>query len=133
MKISMKLGFLVMPLAMLAAQGCAHAVSAEASPQTPQAAEEKFVRMDTNRDGKVIVEEFVAAYPNLNREAFAVIDRNGNGAIDRPEWLEFLEKHSMGVMPRGDDPNARMNNIPGDPLIPPPDSADLPLVTPPNG
>ena len=40
-------------------------------------------------------------------------------------------KPGMGGMPP--KMGAPMNNMPGDPIIPPPGSADMPLVTPPNG
>ncbi len=86
----------------------------------------RFVEMDTNNDGKVVLEEFNAAFPNMNERAFAVIDKNGDQGIDRAEWFEFVANHG-----RSPERGAPMNNIPGDPLIPPPDSNDLPLVRPP--
>lgn len=90
--------------------------------------QDKFAQMDTNNDGKVVIEEFRTAFPNMNEQAFVVIDKNGDKGIDRTEWVEFIENHGKsGAMP----PRDPMNNIPGDPLIPPPDSSDLPLMRPP--
>ena len=98
---------------------------------------DKFEAMDTNNDGKVVLEEFQAVFPNMKESAFVVIDKNGDGAIGRVEWDEFLKGHAAGMKPGmgGMPPNtgAPMNNMPGDPMIPPPGSADMPLVTPPNG
>ncbi|WP_300906801.1 calcium-binding protein [uncultured Desulfovibrio sp.] len=98
---------------------------------------DKFEAMDTNNDGKVVLEEFQAVFPNMKESAFVVIDKNGDGAIGRVEWDEFLKGHAAGMKPgMGGMPpktGAPMNNMPGDPMIPPPGSADMPLVTPPNG
>lgn len=89
----------------------------------------RFIVMDLNHDGKVVLEEFQAAFPNMNENAFLMIDKNGDKGIDEMEWEEFVRNHGAGSsMPREGAP---MNNIPGDPLIPPPDSSDLPLVQPP--
>lgn len=96
-------------------------------------AADRFDQMDADRDGKVVVEEFRASFPNMNEKAFDVIDINGDKVIDRGEWLEFSAGHARGAMPQGmKDKGAPINNIPGDPLIPPPDSSDLPLMRPPN-
>lgn len=93
---------------------------------------DRFDQMDGNKDGKVVLEEFRAAFPDMNERAFAVIDVNGDKVIDRTEWLEFSTGHARGARPQGLRPEgAPMNNIPGDPLIPPPDSSDLPLMRPP--
>lgn len=95
---------------------------------TPHPVErDRFVEMDTNGDGKVVLEEFAQANPNMNEQAFIIIDKNSDKGIDRVEWLEFSQNH--GRPPRRE--GAPMNNIPGDPLIPPPDSSDLPLMRPP--
>lgn len=92
---------------------------------------DRFDRMDANGDGKLVLEEFRAAFPNMNEQAFSVMDVNGNGSIERAEWFDFMEGHARGTMPGMARQPPRMNNIPGDPLIPPPDSSDLPLMRPP--
>ncbi|MGE9985452.1 EF-hand domain-containing protein [Desulfovibrio sp. SGI.169] len=98
---------------------------------------DKFEAMDANQDGKVVLEEFQAAFPHMKESAFVVIDKNGDGAIGRVEWDEFLKGHAAGMKPGMGGmppmPGAPMDNMPGNPLIPPPGSADAPLVTPPNG
>ena len=99
---------------------------------------DRFAAMDRNGDGKVVIEEFQAASPGMSERAFAVIDSNGDGAIERAEWDAFMTGHAAGVPPQGmampqPETAPRLNNIPGDPLIPPPDSADLPLMRPPSG
>lgn len=116
-------------LAFAAIGGCLAATCACAAqnpPPTP-AMRERFVQMDTNKDGKVVLEEFTTAFPNMNENAFVVIDKNGDKGIDEAEWIEFSRSHGSRPQDRG----APMNNIPGDPLIPPPDSNDLPLMRPP--
>lgn len=90
-----------------------------------------FEQMDKDNDGKVVLEEFRTAFPNMNEKAFVVIDKNGNSGIERAEWYEFIEGHAKGMQPAKMREGAPMNNIPGDPMIPPPDSNDLPLVRPP--
>ena len=94
---------------------------------TSQPPNDRFATMDVNNDGKVVLEEFQTAFPNMNENAFVMIDRNKDNGIDRMEWEEFITRHASGQPMQG----APMNNIPGDPLIPPPDSNDLPLVRPP--
>ncbi|WP_291355462.1 EF-hand domain-containing protein [Desulfovibrio sp.] len=99
---------------------------------------DRFAAMDKNGDGKVVIEEFQSASPGMSERAFAVIDSNGDGAIERVEWDAFMKGHAAGTPPQGmampqPETAPRLNNIPGDPLIPPPDSADLPLMRPPSG
>ena len=109
---------------LIATAGCA--ASAKEAPSA-SASEKTFVMMDANKDGKIILEEFKAANPNLSEQAFIIIDKNGDKSIDMSEWSEFAKMHAKSSREKG----APMNNIPGDPLIPPPDSSDLPLMRPP--
>ena len=119
----------------LAAVLCLWAASAQANPAATDAPKvDKFELMDTNKDGKVSYEEFKAYFPNMREEAFAVIDKNGDKVIDRAEWDEFVSNHSSGHM------GGTMGNMmggqggmPGNAMMPTPGSADMPLVTPPNG
>ena len=119
----------------IAAVLCLWAASAQANPAATDAPKvDKFELMDTNKDGKVSYEEFKAYFPNMREEAFAVIDKDGDKAINRAEWDEFVSNHSSGHM------GGSMGNImggqggmPGNAMMPTPGSADMPLVTPPNG
>jgi len=119
----------------LAAVLCLWAASAQANPAATDAPKvDKFELMDTNKDGKVSYEEFKAYFPNMREEAFAVIDKNGDKVINRAEWDEFVSNHSSGHM--GGSMGNMMggqNGMPGNAMMPAPGSADMPLVTPPNG
>lgn len=127
---------------LLAGLLCLWALPARAFPgageQAGKSAADKFEEMDKNKNGKVVMEEFRAVFPNMREEAFVTIDKNGDGVIDRMEWDEFIKGHAAGMKPGpmgGMPPKGApmMNNMPGNPMIPPPGSADMPLVTPPNG
>ena len=70
----------------------------------------------------------------MREEAFAVIDKDGDKAINRLEWDEFVSNHSSGHM--GGSMGNMMGGqgaMPGNSMMPSPGSADMPLVTPPNG
>lgn len=71
------------------------ALALSAPPAAPAAAD-KFVQMDTSKDGKVTWEEFHATYPQMQQAAFDGIDANKDKAINREEWDAFLAQHSMG-------------------------------------
>lgn len=116
-----------------APQGIGHA-------QRHTGADDRFTAMDKDGDGRVVLEEFRAAYPGMSERAFVVIDSNGDGGIERAEWATFMQSHAAGMPPEGmngikgsPDHAPRMNTMPGDPMIPPPGSADLPLMRPPSG
>lgn len=114
--------------AILLAMGASVSLASQ-GPLPGQHLHDRFAQMDANSDGKIVIEEFRTAFPNMNEKAFLLIDTNGDGAIDKTEWLDFMDGHAKSGMQR--EPGAQMNNIPGDPLIPPVDSNDLPLMRPP--
>ena len=122
----------------MASPAAPHKAGHAAHAATRAGGADRFAAMDANGDGKVVIEEFQTAQPGMSERAFAVIDSNGDGAIERAEWDVFMKGHAAGVPPQGmampqPETAPRLNNIPGDPLIPPPDSADLPLMRPPSG
>ena len=126
----------------IAAVLCLWAASAQANPAADSSKVDKFALMDTDKDGKVTYEEFKAYYPNMREEAFAVIDKNNDKVIDRAEWDEFVSNHSSGHMggSMGSMMGGSMGNMmggqggmPDNSMMPSPGSADIPLVTPPNG
>lgn len=114
--------------ASFAIMAASHAIAATGANQHLQ---DRFAKMDANKDGKIVLEEFRSAFPNMNEKAFVLIDVNGDGGIDQQEWAGFMEGHARDGMPPMHNQGAQMNNIPGDPLIPPMDSNDLPLMRPP--
>ncbi|MBO5491225.1 MAG: EF-hand domain-containing protein [Desulfovibrio sp.] len=83
---------------------------------------DKFAATDADKNGSLSPEEFKAAFPGMRDEAFAVIDKNGDKAIDRAEWDAFVKNHSAGSMGHG--------NMGGKPA---PKCDAVPLVTPPDG
>ena len=118
-----RLGAILGACLILPTFGCA-----EAQKAPELSSQDRFDVMDIDHDGKVTLEEFTAASPNMNEQAFVVIDKNGDKGIERTEWIEFMQNHGR---PADQQRGAPLNNIPGDPMIPPVDSSDLPLVRPP--
>lgn len=59
-------------------------------------ADEKFIQMDTSKDGKVTWDEFHKAYPQMQQGAFDAIDANKDKVLSHEEWDAFLAQHSMG-------------------------------------
>lgn len=55
--------------------------------------EDRYVKMDADKDGKVTREEFFAAYPQMKEGAFKAIDENADGAISLEEWKAFAAGH----------------------------------------
>lgn len=49
------------------------------------AATPSFTEVDTNADGWITPDEFVAAMPDATQSDFAAIDANGDGAISAEE------------------------------------------------
>ena len=82
--------------------------------------EDRFARMDTNKDGKVVYEELKAAFPDMREEAFTVIDKNKDKGIEREEWNAFMKNHAADT--KGAEGTGGC-----------PASSHPPLVTPPDG
>lgn len=116
---------------VLAAGALGLMACAAQSANTPDHIKSRFQAMDANKDGKVVLEEFRTSFPNMNEQAFVMIDTDGSKAIEEAEWYDFMNRHARDSMRQRSDGAMNMNNIPGDPLIPPPDSNDLPLMRPP--
>lgn len=89
----------------------------------------RFNDMDSDHDGKMTWEEFSAARPNLNRNAFDIIDSSRDGHIDLEEWKAFSAGHSGSVtMPDMEKMMKAMRGA-GDAA----GGAGMPLVMPPAG
>ncbi|HOQ89103.1 MAG TPA: EF-hand domain-containing protein [Candidatus Hydrogenedentes bacterium] len=72
-------------ITMLAA--CGVAAAQQASPATPPAPspQGRAAQADTNKDGKLSLEEAKAAFPNMTEERFKALDKNGDGFITPDE------------------------------------------------
>lgn len=53
-----------------------------------------FGDMDTNGDGKVVLEEFQAFFPDGTEEDFTLLS-NDDGAMDHDEWHRYKEAHDL--------------------------------------
>ncbi len=100
---------------------------------------ERFAAMDASRDGKIAWEEFSSARPNLNRNAFDMIDADHDGGISLEEWKAFSSGHggavkspAMSSMMKamGSMAAPAENLIPSDPETAAP-SGSMPLIMPP--
>ena len=102
------------------------------------------VSMDSSKDGKVAWEEFHAARPNLNENAFKMIDKDADGGISLEEWKAFSSGHGgaaqkpdMGSMMKamggkgGVPAMPSMNAIPSDDTSGTPTAPAMPLIMPP--
>lgn len=58
---------------------------------------EKFKQADKDNDGKLTWEEFKAAYPKMERQAFDAIDLDKDTYISSEEWLQFLKSHQKNM------------------------------------
>ena len=102
---------------------------------------ERFAAMDSSKDGKISWEEFSAARPNLNENAFKMIDADKDGGICINEWKNFSTGHGgsvkspdMGSMMKAMSGKGGMPSMPGMNAIPSedaPTTAGMPLITPP--
>ena len=102
---------------------------------------ERFAAMDSSKDGKVSWEEFQTARPNLNENAFKMIDADKDGGICINEWKSFSTGHGgsakspdMGSMMKAMGGKGGMPSMPGMNAIPSEDApakAAMPLIMPP--
>lgn len=58
-----------------------------------------FGRTDLNKDGKVIFEEAIIAYPDLTVEEFRAYDKDGGGALSGEEYEVFAAARASGAKP----------------------------------
>ena len=107
---------------------------------------ERFAAMETSKDGKISWEEFQTARPNLNENAFKMIDKDADGGISLEEWKAFSTGHGgavkspdMGSMMKAMGGKGGMPAMPGMNAIPcedgctehPAQSSGMPLIMPP--
>jgi hypothetical protein len=45
-----------------------------------------FKDLDTNKDGKITIEELIIVFVNITPEQFKALDKNGDGALDEKEF-----------------------------------------------
>jgi hypothetical protein len=55
-----------------------------------------FGQVDLNKDGKVIFEEGVIAYPDLTVEEFRIYDKDAGGALSGEEYDVFVAARKSG-------------------------------------
>jgi len=101
----------------------------------------RFAQMDRDSSGSITWEEFHAARPNLNENAFKSIDTDKDGGICPSEWTSFSSGHgrnsaspdmesmmkSMGGMMRPAESQA----VPAQPSTITEKPAGMPLIMPP--
>lgn len=87
-----------------------------------------FGRVDLNKDGKVIFEEGVIAYPDLTVEEFRIYDKDAGGALSGEEYDVFVAARKSGQPPA---PQAKAE--PAAPAAPPaqPAQAEIPAASTP--
>jgi LysM repeat protein len=92
-----------------------------------------FGRVDLNKDGKVIFEEGVIAYPDLTVEEYRLYDKDGGGALSGEEYDVFVAARTSGKPPAAKSEPA--TPPPADPAVPPvsapvpaPDTAAAPAA-----
>ena len=67
--------------------------AAYAMPSMGSGESSPFARADTNKDGVVDHEEFAAAFPTIQDQAFHIIDADGSNSISPEEWDGFMKGH----------------------------------------
>lgn len=61
--------------------------------------EKSFVKADYNKDGKVVFEELIVAYPDLTVEEYEAFDKDKGGALSEQEYLAFADARASGRKP----------------------------------
>jgi len=79
-----RLMLLVVTLAALTVAGCS------------RQDEKSFTKVDYNKDGKIIFEELIVAFPDLTVEEFLNADSNHDGVLDDKEYQRFYEARQAG-------------------------------------
>ena len=76
--------------ALLASSICIGIADARGTSRKPPV--DEFKKLDTNHDGKLSKEEFLAGKGG-SAEEFAKLDKNGDGFLDRYEFSQAKKKH----------------------------------------
>ncbi len=61
--------------------------------------EKSFAKADYNRDGKVVFEELIVAYPDLTMAEYESYDLDKGGALTADEYNAFVEARAAGKKP----------------------------------
>lgn len=69
---------------------------AQLEEQARKSAEQFYQKADANHDNKLTKEEFMKALPNMKEQAFYAIDTNKDGSISLEEWMAFTVRHAQG-------------------------------------
>jgi Ca2+-binding EF-hand superfamily protein len=62
-------------------------MEADGERPSPEFVRARFAELDTGRDGAVSFTEFEAHHQAMTQTSFRTVDRNGDGRVDRSEWL----------------------------------------------
>lgn len=72
---------------------------AQTSPTTTQWDESYFTQIDTNKDGRISLEE----YEIFMRDAYKKLDKDGNGRLTRPETADKLTADQFTYLDKNKD------------------------------
>ncbi len=61
----------------------------------PSGYQAHFPDLDSDGNDLVSWEEFKARFPDANRNVYAALDLNKDGAVDHDEWDQFKEAHGL--------------------------------------
>lgn len=61
--------------------------------------EKSFAKADYDKDGKVVFEELIVAYPDLTVEEYQRFDGDKGGALNQEEYAAFVAARESGVAP----------------------------------